>query len=368
MLKSRLFINKVSIFVTVVLMVSSGVASAHSEIKDFYNGVRSLGMGGAYTAIVNDETALLTNPAGLSRLRDKIVTVVDPELSGSTTNTEMMPASHLTKAAVQSPYDLLQLLKEHPGKHWFAKAQFFPSFAAPNVGFGLHAKWKYDAEVNSESTNYRLDYTQDYAAVLGFSLKFFGGIVKIGGSARYVNRTEIHKDFDPNVATIDMNQTASEGTGLAVNAGLILTAPVQWLPTIAVTARDVGNTSYALTSGMFLQTQTRPADSPQVIDAGFSLNPILSNTTRMVITADYHDVTNAYQDEDAMKRIHAGVEFNFDDVFFLRGGYHQRYWTAGFELASRFIQFQAATYGEEIGTSTAPREDRRWVGKFSVRF
>jgi len=364
----RLNLKKISTIFGFALTFSSGVASGYSELSDFYNGVRSLGMGGAYTAIVNDETALLTNPAGISRLRDKIVTVFDPEFSGNTNITEMLPAHKLTGAAIQSPYDLLQLLKENPGKHWYAKAQVFPSFAAPNVGFGLHAKWKYDAEVNSESTNYRLDYVQDYAAVLGFSLKFFGGIVKLGGSARYVNRTEIHRDFDPNVASIDMNQVASEGTGLAVNAGLILTAPVQWLPTLAVTVRDVGTTSYALTSGMFLQTQTRPADSPQVVDVGFALNPLLSNTTRMVITADYHDALNAYQDEDAMKRIHAGVELNFDDVCFLRGGYHQRYWTAGFEIAGRFIQVQAATYGEEIGTSNAPKEDRRWVGKFSVRF
>ncbi len=357
-----------SMAVSAGFFLGSAIAGAYSERNDFYNGVRSLGMGGAYTAVVNDETALLTNPAGLSRLRDKILTVVDPELSGNTNITEFLPANRLLDAGIQSPSDLLKMLKEHPGKHWFAKAQFFPSFAAPNVGFGLHAKWKYDAEVNSESTNFRLDYTQDYAAVLGFSLKFFGGILKVGGSARYVNRTEIHKDFDPNDPVIDMNQNASEGTGLGVNTGIVLTAPVQWLPTLAVAVKDVGTTSYTLTSGMFLHTQTRPADSPQSIDVGIALNPLLSNTTRMLITADYHDVLDAYQDDDLAKRIHAGLEINFDDVFFFRAGYHQRYWTAGFELAGPMIQFQAATYGEELGTSSAPKEDRRWVAKFSLRF
>ena len=336
-----------------------------AEINNFYSGVRALGMGGAYTAVVNDETSLLSNPAGLGRLRDTIFTIADPEVAGSFNNTEI---TNINKMSAQSPYDLLQLLKQHPGKHWYAKAQAFPSLVAPNIGIGVHGKWKYDAEVNAAGTNYRLDYTNDYAAVIGFCFKFFGGTVKIGGAGRYVNRTEIHKDIDPNVDAIDMNQTASEGAGLAGDAGLILTAPIAWLPAIAATIRDAGRTSYKLTSGMFLQTQTRPQDTPATVDVGFALNPIISNNVRLTITGDYHDVSNAYNDDDAAKRIHAGIEFNIADFLFIRGGYHQRYWTAGLELSTERFQLQLASYGEEIGTLTANKEDRRWVGKFAIRF
>lgn len=348
-----------------IFLASPTIVLASSEVHDFYNGVRSLGMGGAYTAVVNDETALLTNPAGLSRLRDKIITLFDPELSGSTNITDV---TNIQKTSVQKPEDLLKLLKEHPGKHWYAKAQVFPSFVAPNVGFGLHAKWKYDAQVESGGANYRYDYTNDFAAVLGFSFKFFGGILKVGGSARYINRTELHKDFDPNITSISMNEHASEGAGIGANAGILLTAPVQLLPTLGINVRDVGQTSYTLTSGMFHRTQSRPADSPQVIDVGLALNPILSNTTRLMMTVDYHDVMNAYREEDAAKRLHAGLEFNLDDALFIRAGYNQRYWTAGIELASARFQFQIASYGEEVGTPTSVKEDRRWIGKISLRF
>jgi hypothetical protein len=47
---------------------------------------------------------------------------------------------------------------------------------------------------------------------------------------------------------------------------------------------------------------------------------------------------------------------------------NQRYWTAGLELASERFQLQFASYGEDIGPSGAPKEDRRWVGKMAIRF
>lgn len=47
---------------------------------------------------------------------------------------------------------------------------------------------------------------------------------------------------------------------------------------------------------------------------------------------------------------------------------NQRYWTAGLEMALKNYQIQLATYGEEIGTATTHREDRRYVAKFAFRF
>jgi len=69
-----------------------------------------------------------------------------------------------------------------------------------------------------------------------------------------------------------------------------------------------------------------------------------------------------------MRRIHAGFELNLNYIMYLRGGMNQRYWSAGAEFAMRFLQIQGATYGEEIGTPTAFKEDRRYEGKISFRF
>ncbi len=358
---------KCGIATAVALAIVSGPQRVRSaEIFEFYTGVRQLGMGGAYTAVVNDETSLLTNPAGLGKLREATFTLADPEISGGLNNTASATASDLSK--IWNLNGLRETLNRSKDKHWHTKFQAFPSVVLPNFGIGLHAKYSNDAEARSATNDFRLDYTNDYALVLGYCFRLFSGIVKIGVTGRAVNRVEIHKDIPQSQPDITVENQSSEGTGVAADVGMILTAPVAWLPSLAGVVRDAGNTSYTLKSGMFYNTQTRPQDTKQTIDAGFSVSPILSNRVRMQVTAEYHNVQTASEEKDHMRRFHAGLEFNFADFFFLRGGMNQRYWTTGIELATERFQLQAATYGEEIGTDTRPREDRRWVGKFSLRF
>ncbi|HVK61940.1 MAG TPA: hypothetical protein VM432_10335 [Bdellovibrionales bacterium] len=336
-----------------------------AEMFDFYNGARQMAMGGAYTGVVNDETALLTNPAGLGKLRQATLTLIDPEVEASFTNTDIVNYSNFSQALdIQK---LLDLLNEAKGKHWHLKYQMFPSVVGTNFGIGLLAKYSTDAEVDEDGTVYRYDYVNDWAAALGYNFRFFGGVLKIGTTARLVDRTEVHEDLDATATNLSLSQVASEGMGLAADIGVILSIPVATLPAFSVVVRDVGNTSYTLSDGLFNQTQTRPEDSKQRIDAGFSLFPILSNNNRMTFTVDYHDITNT-EEKDSMKKLHGGVEFNIHDIFFVRGGMNQRYYTAGVEFASQFFQLQATTYGEEIGTAEKPREDRRWIGKIAIRF
>ena len=51
---------------------------------------------------------------------------------------------------------------------------------------------------------------------------------------------------------------------------------------------------------------------------------------------------------------------------------NQRYWTAGFEVASEKFSWQIASYGEEVGTTvngvTTNKEDRRLTTKIAIRF
>jgi hypothetical protein len=351
----------------VSLLVLSALPKAEAaEIYKFYTGVRQLGMGGAYTAVVNDETSLLTNPAGLGKIRDTTLTVVDPEVSLGSKNTSAATAS--TAAKVFSMGGLQETLQNARDTHWHAKAQVFPSLVTTNFGIGVHAKWQTDAEITTTPNNFRLDYTNDYAVALGYCLRMFDGIVKLGVAGRAVNRVEIHKDLDPAITNLSVESQAREGGGVAADVGLILTAPITYLPSLAVVVRDAGNTAYTLSNGMLYSTTERPQATTQTIDAGFSISPILSNNVRMQWTGEYHDVSTAGVEQDQMRRVHLGTEINFSDFFFLRAGLNQRYWTTGLEFATERFQLQAATYGEEIGTADKPREDRRFVGKFSFRF
>lgn len=363
-----------TLFILFVVVISIPDGAYAGEMYDFYTGVRQLGMGGIYTTTVNDETSLLTNPAGLGKIRDLIFTVADPELHGSFNDTQVAKLDNAS--TVMTIQGLLDALQNAKGVHWHAKAQVFPSLVGPNFGIGLHAKYSYDAELSEDGTIYQLDYTNDFAAVTGFCFRFFGGILKLGFSGRLVDRVEVAKELDGTATNLELANVASEGTGVGVDGGLILSAPVVLFPTVAFVVRDIGNTSYTLNDGMIYTTAERPRDTEQRMDGGISFSPILSNHVRATIGFEYHGINTVADEKDQMRRVHAGTELNVADFFFLRAGLNQRYWTAGLELSSERFQFQVASYGEEIGTVTTSgdtttinaREDRRWVGKFAFRF
>lgn len=374
MKRLRIFLTLLFTLCSVGLAVLYGsLAYAHGpsfagEIDEFYSGVRMMGMGGTYVNVVNDETALLTNPAGLGKLRDLTFTIFDPEVHAGFTDTEIVTISNY--AGALNVQGLLDILNTAKGKHWYAKYQVFPSIVGPNFGTGVLAKYQYNAEVNEAGTNFRFDYVSDLAMPLGYTFRFFSGVMKIGVVGRLMNRTEVHSDIDPTSTGLELKNISSEGIGIGADVGMILTAPVAWLPAIGGVVRDVGNTTYDLREGMLNATAARPLATEQTIDVSFSAQPIISNRIRATIALEYRGITTPLVEgqEDAIKRAHAGIEFNFADFAFLRGGANQGYWTAGLEFATERFQLQAATYGEEIGTPTTRREDRRWIGKFALRF
>ncbi len=354
----------------VVAIATPGRAATafNNEIDEFYVGVRSQGMGGAYVNVVNDETAILTNPAGLGKLRDYTLTFFDPEFTGSFNNTDIVNASNFTDAtSIQGLLDKLNLAR---GKHWHAKTQLFPSFVAPNFGVGILSKFQYNASVDETGTTYRFDYVNDWAMALAYNFRGLGGILKVGVAGRLINRAEVHRDLPANSTGLELNAFKAEGMGLAADFGVVATAPIAGLPALGVSVRDAGNTSYNLREGMFNATTDRPRDTEQSVDVALSAQPILGNRVRATVTIEYHGVATALKpaEEDALKRSHAGVEFNFSDFAFLRAGANQGYWTGGIEFATQRFQLQAASYGEEIGTPSGRKEDRRWVGKFALRF
>lgn len=353
---------------TAALILSASAGFAREKFE-FYSGVRALGMGGAAVAIANDETAVFSNPAALGKLRDPFVTVVDPEVHYGADTSSFLSGFDVNILGLEQ---VLTKINEHPGRHLHLKAQLFPSIVVPNFAAGVLVKYEINGRKDTVNNEIDLNYTNDYAAVLGYNLRLFDGRLKIGFSGRYINRSQITENnpiADSNLA-VTLEQVAQNGGAIAADAGVILTAPWVWLPTLAVTVRDLGDTTFSLGAGMATGNGTPPDKVAQTVDAAFAVFPIMSNRTRATITVEMRDVLSEdpEDEEDLYRRLHGGLEINFGDIFFLRGGMNQRYWTAGLEFAMANFQFQAATYGEEIGTAAAPEVDRRYVGKFAYRF
>lgn len=361
-MKRILWISLIQIAVLLSLLQEAQA----QERRSFYSSVRCQGMGGACIAVVNDETALLVNPAGLGKLRDFYGTLIDPELELNYQVAGMYQADSFSNPFVLE--DIVGALDQKRSAYYHAKAQVFPSFVARNFGIGLYSNYLLDAEMAGDGSTINTYYRNDLAFVLGFNFRFFDGRVKLGFNTKLISRIEVSDPALSATGPLDYQSIASEGVGISSDVGLILTAPWALLPTISAVVRDVGNTKFDTTSGVRMTSETRPNLVNQDLDVAFALFPIHSNNIRSSWTVEYRGLLTSQDEPDKAKLLHGGLEMNFGDVFFLRGGYNQRYWTAGFELASERFQWQLASYGEEVGTVDAPKEDRRYTFKFAFRF
>lgn len=350
-------------FFTFLIMIPTLLQAA--EVREDYNGARSLAMGGASIGVVNDETALLVNPAALGKLRDSYGTLFDPELDASKSLNDM----YHTKAFTE-PFDLEQVkatTNYTRDTYYHARLQLFPSFVTRNFGIGFFAKRLLDAQMNTAGTTMTTFYQEDLALHMGFNLRFFEGRVKVGAVGKVISRIEINADLDA-TQTLDRNSLASEGVGVGSDVGVSLTAPIALLPTFSAVVRDMGGTSFDSGSGVRLHTATRPHTIDQDTDVAFSIFPIHGNQARSSFSIQYDKLKEAALATDKSRYYHVGYEFNYGDVLFLRAGMNQKYWTAGVELASEHTQIQFSAYGEDVGTDGNSFEDRRYVFKFAFRF
>ena len=336
------------------------------ERREFYNGVRGLGMGGASVGVVNDETALLLNPAGMGKLRNAFVTLVDPEIhvNGPGSNTLLTGGGSLS--SLNSAQGMLDALGTSADNVSHFGYQLFPSLVLPNFGLGVLYKSFYDGLTSTDGSTADLYYQHDLAVVLGYNITLFDGRIKLGFSGRYISREESFVDDIPTGSTgISFDSSKVDGAGLGLDAGIILTAPWATLPSLAIVLRDFGSTSYNLSGG----SATDPPSTPQTIDAALSFFPIHSNHVRSSFTFEMKDATNVYSDTSANRRYHIGWELNMADLLFVRAGWHQNSWTAGLEFAMERAQFQLATYEEDVNEASDTRvPDRRYVTKFVFRF
>lgn len=336
------------------------------EVREFYSGSRYLAMGGAAAAIANDETALLANPAGLGKLRDSYGTIFDPELEINQNS-----YSIYTSSAVADPFTLDKVagaLDNNRSTYYHAKYQFFPSYVVRNFGLGIFARKSLDAHMDETGANITANYYDDMALVMGFNFRLFDGRIKLGFNGKFISRVSIEEKVIPTTSSMDLKSQASEGAAIGSDIGLILSAPWTYIPTLAIVVHDAGGTSFNAGSGLRLSVADKPTKIEQDYDVAVAVFPIHTNSSRSSFTLEYQKVQAASLATDKNKYYHIGYELNISDLLFFRAGMNGKYWTGGVELASEKTQIQLTSYGEEIGTSQSPVEDRRYLMKFAFRF
>jgi hypothetical protein len=348
----------------VFLLVSVSGLSA-KEYPTLHRGVRPLGMGGAFTAVADDENALFYNPAGLSEISTLQMGVLNPLVEASKNTMDMI------KDAQDTDFDdtgeTVNFLRDYVGEHQHLRASLFPHVGFNLTGYGVMVAGLAQATVDLDVRNpvwpeAHVDTVTDVGllAGIGLNLPFTG--LRAGASIKFISRESLEEIYTATDIASDgfedqLNDDVNSGSGIGIDLGVIYR-----LPFVEIMDLDVGLAvqnvpEMDMGDAEPLKTQANLGLAAKKTFAGFDL----------IAALDYMDLSNSHdEDKDMAKRIHMGAELQLPAILSVRAGFNQGYYTAGATIDFKAVRFDVATYGEEVGAHAGQREDRRYIAQITI--
>jgi hypothetical protein len=357
-------INKriMSVIFVLILIISSNANAI--EYNRLYRGVRPMGMGGAFTAVADDENALYYNPAGLALNQTFHMGLFNPiaGLSKDTYDLINTDFDNFDDAAALEVF-----MRDFVGTYQHAQLGLFPyiGFTSDNVGIMMagFANVQIGASVRNLADPYldtRIFF--DYGAYVGAGFNVAeDNSFKIGVAAKFITRKNVIEKFYSSQLSDDEfedkleDEYMKEGDGVSADIGFIYSMGDTFKLNIAAVAQNVPEMDMG-----------DAEDIKTIVNAGFALITDLS-FAKFTLAADFRDVAmNDGEDDDIGKRLHVGAEFRFNYLLAVRAGFNQGYYTLGATVDIWVIRIDAATYGEEVGAYAGQREDRRYLLQITI--
>jgi hypothetical protein len=151
-------------------------------IENFYS-TRALGMGNAYSAIVDDSTALMYNPAGLDKIRNLHFTVLGLNI-GTDDLTIQSDVSNITGN------NYAAIIQKYYGQQLWATFNDLFSVSGQDVALGAYSSAVVSFNLHNPAyPTIPLTVYEDLAAVAGFSIGFFpNDALRLGVSGKRITR------------------------------------------------------------------------------------------------------------------------------------------------------------------------------------
>jgi len=349
-----------------IMVIFWGSSSYASEYQGFHRGTRTLGMGGAFTAVADDQNALYFNPAGLSYIPGIRWGILNPQVEVSENSLDLY--KDFSDVDTDDSQAVADVMRKYIGEnnHIKVATDVYVGFKAGNVGVMVSPIGQ--ATMNMRIRNLvnpeaQVDLIADYGMMVGagMDMPFLKGL-KVGLTLKGIARKSLNEFYTADVIADDnfddiVDADMMDGTGVSADLGLLYTTDA-----LKVTRLN-----------MALVAQNIPEmDFGDAMDSKTQYNMGLAMTQKVLgITfteaLDLYDLTdNAGNDESYEKKLHMGVEMAFPKILSVRAGLNQGYYTAGATLDFKLIKLDLATYGEELGVVGGQKEDRRFVGQVSM--
>lgn len=319
--------------------------------------VRALGMGNAYTTLVNNADSLFYNPAGLGKFGGVNWTIFD--ISAGSVGLDALEQL----ADLQDEESFAETLEDLYGENVWLAAHGKTAIAFPFVTAALYTTYDASFHVDDPSMpELSLNYVNDVGAAVGIGATIIPGM-QIGTVLKRINRTGTRTTYggatlgtlDPETIKDDISKS---GLGYSADLGINLAVPGPISPAFAFVWRNIGTTKFRPDE---TGAEAPPSDeSEMIVGASMGINTGLVSVTPIM---DFRYLNRS--DVQISKKINFGIELELP-LLSLRGGYHQGYYTLGAGFNLGLINVEAATYGVELGEYAGQKEDRRYMIQLSL--
>ncbi len=339
------------------------------ELPLFYEGIRPLGMGGAFTAVADDENALFYNPAGLNQGEMKGFRRFDllkPTAEFSNEVIDFLNDIQAISSAPQSQQFVktTDLVNKWIGQGLYIKGSFLSDIIFHNFGIGLLAQASMNGSVHNplSSQTLNLKATGDMALLVSKArqVKIKERPVMVGITAKAINRQQVNlsysireiaeQKFDPFI-------NANKEVGFALDIGALYPMQGAMKPVVGIAIQNIvgGDLGSA-------------GELPSQVNLGVSLRPKV-RYGKIVLAADIMDATlNLGDDNDIAKRLHLGLEYRLPRMLTLRTGLYQGYPSLGATIDFWLAKLAYAYYTEEVGAFSGQTPDQRQAIQFSLGY
>lgn len=349
--------------VILILFVSPFLDRAHglSEFFDLYTPPQGLSMGNALTADAQGYLANYYNPAGLAKaVKTKADFIaLDAELIFNGTGIGQVVANRSF-----GMYRMVNSLSTSPGSYSYLRAQMLPSFTVRGFGIGILAAYQYAGI--SDGTTVDINSRVDIAPTIGFARNFFGNILKLGVTGKYIIRNELNGTYAHSALNSDtaIASQMREGSAFGIDAGTIITLPYNWLPTIGFVAKDIMDTRFTESHILNSSSTGTPDDIAASYNVAFSLHPFVARRLKSIFAIELKHIERS--DLPITKKLHFGIQLEDEKTFYVWAGLHQTFMPCfGFAYRVKGGHLEVGTNAVDIGNDMS---DRRFYLRYTIAF
>ena len=375
-----------SLFVMAMISTSLGWANSDRDfqIHQEYTSTRALGMGNAFVAVVDDHSALFYNPAALASRNDTQLRM----FLRAGADQDVIHFYNQLKDAKNDPQATNSVIENNYQDHLYFRA---PTLGAvlvrPHWGLAiLPVDFDVDMSLHrsvaaSVFVSAYLDSTVAWGYGTTIKVPWFnqkkypvavGATVKVLHRAYYSDVIQ-SAELATGQSLVSLSN-AQEGATADVDLGALYTmdvaADAKIKPTFGLMLRNALDEGFPIKTKFINKDASAPPRLQRRLDVGTKLGLPTFWVFDPKLAIDMRDI--GYDSWTPMKGLHAGAELYWKMRNWWKGhwsvGMNQGYWTAGFGARLAVFQLDIASWGEEVGTTDAKHESRRYILETSLDF